>query len=220
MKYQFTKMSANIKTGPLPTTITQKASCPSNCSLRGNGCYAENFPLRLHWDRIDSKGLNIKDLCSLISKIPKKSLWRHNVAGDLAHNDQKICSDTLDAIIAANRNKRGFTYTHHELNDHNRAQITKANAKGFAVNVSCDSIEQLKNAKGLPRVVVLDSNEKRKSFDSAGEKIVTCPATYRDDINCASCGICADINRSYVIGFPAHGTKKKTANLIKIHEVT
>jgi hypothetical protein len=44
--------------------------------------------------------------------------------------------------------------------------------------------------------------------------VVVCPATYRDDINCMRCGICqvASPNRA-VIGFPAHGVKKRVIDI-------
>ena len=42
---------------------------------------------------------------------------------------------------------------------------------------------------------------------AAGRKVVVCPATYRDDVNCKSCGLCQK-SRDVIVGFPAHGARK------------
>ena len=47
--YKFTRRSSNVKTGAIPTTMSERDSFPESCTLKGNGCYAENFPLVLHW---------------------------------------------------------------------------------------------------------------------------------------------------------------------------
>ena len=41
-----------------------------------------------------------------------------------------------------------------------------------------------------------------------------CPATYRDDISCATCGLCQRANRKVIVGFPAHGSRNKVASAI------
>ena len=40
-----------------------------------------------------------------------------------------------------------------------------------------------------------------------GRRVVVCPATYRDDVNCKSCGLCQKA-RDVIVGFPAHGARK------------
>jgi len=48
--------------------------------------------------------------------------------------------------------------------------------------------------------------------------VVLCPATYRDDVQCSSCGICAVPTRKAIIGFPVHGMRKKKAHdVIRIY---
>ena len=46
-----------------------------------------------------------------------------------------------------------------------------------------------------------------------GRKVVVCPATYRDDSQCANCGLCA-LQRDAIVGFPAHGIQSKKASAI------
>jgi len=48
----------------------------------------------------------------------------------------------------------------------------------------------------------------------AGRKVATCPATYRDDVTCASCQLCQRKDRKVIVGFPAHGMRKKAASAI------
>lgn len=59
--------------------------------------------------------------------------------------------------------------------------------------------------------VVLHSYTKEHAlYTPAGRKVVVCPATYRDDMNCANCEICYDSSAGRaIIGFPAHGTRKR-----------
>ena len=68
--------------------------------------------------------------------------------------------------------------------------------------------------KVAPVVAILPGNTANKvNFTPKGNKVVTCPATYNDKVNCKTCGLCAK-NRDYVIGFPVHGNGRKKAELI------
>jgi len=53
---------------------------------------------------------------------------------------------------------------------------------------------------------------KKQEID--GQTIVTCPATYRDDVTCATCKLCSVSNRRVIVGFPAHGTRASNADII------
>jgi hypothetical protein len=46
-----------------------------------------------------------------------------------------------------------------------------------------------------------------------GVKIVACPAEKTERINCSKCMLCAK-DRDYVIGFRAHGKRKKKVQKI------
>jgi hypothetical protein len=196
--------------------MTERAGCSPSCPFKGNGCYAENFPLVLHWNKVSDSGAEIDALCKEIKKLPKDTLWRHNVAGDLAHVNGEIDRNSLNAIVSANAGKNGYTYTHHKLISSNVETIKGANASGFTINASCESISQAQQAidKGIPAVCVVDKNETRKSWKDGNSTVVLCPATYRDDMNCASCGACQNSKRKCVIAFPAHGAKKNSANKV------
>ena len=216
--YSFTRVSGNLKTGPIPVSMTQRSSCPDTCGFKGNGCYAENFRVRNHWNKLDNGGKSLAGLTTAIKKLPKGQLWRHNVAGDLPHTGGAVDEYTLSQIVAANRGRRGFSYTHHkpDIAD-NAALISKAIANGFTVNVSSDNVGQAieyRKLYRLPTVTVIPDEsfwQGRASVAVADQTVVRCPAETRDDITCASCGACAVSSRSSIIGFTAHGQSKKKA---------
>jgi hypothetical protein len=54
MKVQFIAVSQNAKTGPIPASIVERASCWPGCALYENGCYAETGALGIFVDRTDN----------------------------------------------------------------------------------------------------------------------------------------------------------------------
>lgn len=213
-----TKKSANKKTGPIPVTITSGDSCPSVCPLRDQGCYAQSGPLALHWNKVDSgeRGGSWDALCSTVAAFPEDQIWRHNQAGDLPHVDGVIDAAAVDALALANVGRRGFTYTHHDMTiAANVETVRVANDYGFTVNLSANDpahADELAETGAGPVVTVIsefaDSNV---SYTPAGRRIITCPATTRDDVSCATCKLCAKPDRSVIIGFPLHGARRRTA---------
>ena len=203
----------NRKTGPIPTTRSPASTCPDSCGLKGNGCYAENAPLVWAWTDDAVKGCDFDALLMKIRKIPAGSLWRHNEAGDLDF-------ETLERLVAANSGRRGFTYTHHvpTQNPRRLADLRAANANGFTINVSADNvlIADRYVTAGLPTVVVLPMSAENVSYTPAGNKIVACPAEKSDRVTCATCGLCQIADRPYIIGFRAHGSRKKTAERVTV----
>jgi hypothetical protein len=161
---------------------------------------------------------NLDDFVAKIAALPAGQLWRHNQAGDLPGVNETIDEAALIAITEANHGKRGFTYTHKPLNDSNLRAIVNANAAGFTVNLSANNLthaDQLAET-GLPVVVVLpqDVQGNVKITTPAGNAVVVCPATYRDDVNCKSCGLCQKADRPVIVGFPAHGSGAKKVTVV------
>jgi ferredoxin len=179
----------------------------------------------MHWDKISNgqRGMDWSDFCDEISRLPRKQLWRHNQAGDLPGDGVLIDQPALEELVQANRGKCGFTYTHYPLVPENIRAIEAANEAGFVINVSCDSLtasDAVAKITSAPQAVVVPSTFAEHSlYTDAGRHVVVCPATYRKDMDCARCGICADRspNRA-VIAFPAHGTKKRVIDLKMIKE--
>lgn len=213
MKYQFTRISSNVKTGPIPTTMTEKDSCPDTCPLKLSGCYAENFPLSLHWDKVAETGISASNLNSKLVGLPIGQLWRHNVAGDLPHNDGVIDLDELEPILSAveRRKLETILYTHHQLKK-NIKELEQVKRRGININLSCNSVSEAVAAvqAGFNAVTLMPSSAP-KVTKLDGAKVVICPAQTSERVTCASCGLCAKDRGTTIIGFYPHGARSKKA---------
>jgi hypothetical protein len=215
MQVHLTLKSANVKTGPIPVSTTERDSCPSDCSMRGE-CYAASGPLALHWAAVSMKtrGTSWKEFCSTIARLPDNQIWRHNQAGDLPQQNGTIDAAKLGELVAANAGKRGFTYSHHR-DAASIDWIRHANAWGFTVNLSANDLndaDYLAEQNAGPVVVVLPSTQNENTKTPAGRPVIVCPATQRDDVSCAACQLCQR-QRSTIVGFPAHGSRHRVINL-------
>jgi len=215
MNVHLTLKSANVKTGPIPVSTTEKDSCPVDCSLRSE-CYASSGPLALHWAAVSngSRGTDWNTFCDTISSLPEGQLWRHNQAGDLPQSNGSVDAVKLGQLVAANQGKRGFTYSHHRDSD-SINWIRHANAWGFTVNLSANNLadaDTLSDMDAGPVVVVLPSTQTENTETPKGRKVVVCPATQRDNVSCATCQLCQR-QRSTIVGFPAHGSRHRVINL-------
>ena len=209
--------SANKKTGPIPVSTTSEESCPDSCPFRNNGCYAKGFPLKGRWQEITEKkrGVKYSKFIHQIHALPENQLWRHNQAGDLVGNRVNIDIGALNALVGANKGKRGFTYTHYDVikNKKNRNAVARANANGFTVNLSANNLEhadQLKETNCGPVVVVMPKDFKSKTKTPKGNTVIQCPATY-NDTTCLDCQLCQKQTNRAIVGFPAHGSSYKRA---------
>jgi hypothetical protein len=219
MLFHLSPVSSNIKTGPIPVSTSSRATCSPSCPFLSNGCYAENFPLKIHWDSVtrNDRGQPLPQFLASIESLPEDQLWRHNQAGDLPHTGGRISRRFVRRMIAANRGKRGYTYTHHDLNKgENLALIRQANRQGFAVNVSTET-ELAADAAvvaGLPAVLAVPDTETRTAWNSpAGNRVVVCPAQRPDStVTCATCAICHTRPAKLIVAFIAHGASKAKAS--------
>ena len=218
--YHFTRVSGNSKTGPIPVTTSSKSTCPASCPLMDNGCYADNGHLALHWRRVSdgSRGCTLDALCDKLRQLPRHQLWRWAQAGDLPGDGTLIDGAAMEQLTHANRNRQGFGFTHYDPAKGNNAEIiAKANDEGFAINLSADTLEEADEFVALgiaPVVVVLPIGTNKPMMTPAGNFVAICPATQRDDVQCANCGICASSERKAIVGFPAHGSGAKKAQAI------
>ena len=228
-----TQRSNNAKVGPIMVTTSESSTCPKSCPFKRNGCYADNGPLGMLWKRLDvtKSGDSFRngrarvhvrrwgDMVKAVLALPAGSLWRHNQAGDLPHNKGKLLLTPLRQLVAANRGKRGWTYTHHSMrNKHNLRAVTEAIRNGFTINASANSPTEADSLVdiGLPVVTVLPAHQRTNTVTPRGRKIVVCPATTHDGVNCASCKLCTLATRDFIVGFPAHGVAQKKAERFAI----
>lgn len=221
MFYALTRVSGNKKTGPIPTSMSAESTCPDTCALKGNGCYASLGPTAIHWRRVSNgvRGVDAEQFFNEVKAIPRGSLWRHNVAGDLPHSNGDIDPIFLEGLVKANKGRNGFTYTHHDMSKpQNSILVWLANQNGFTINVSHDTVDDavkfIKDTNGTIPTVSLLPMDAPNVQTRDGVKIVACPAEKSDKVQCASCKLCAKADRDYIIGFRAHGVAKKKVDII------
>src|SRR6476620_10536004 len=147
MRVQFIAVSQNAKTGPIPASIVERASCWSGCALYENGCYAETGSLALHWGRVSHgmAGGSWSEFCAKVAVLRPGRLWRYAQAGDLPGYGAKIDGALLDELVAANTGKNAIVFTHKPLLGgdpvavENRRLIAAVVKSGFTVNLSADN---------------------------------------------------------------------------------
>lgn len=226
MNVTFTEVSSNNKTGPIPVSASTSSTCPTGCPFLKT-CYASYGPSKWHWDKLDAgkTGISWDEFLVKVKALWKGQLWRMNAWGDLAATNGTINRKMLRGLVEANRGKNGFTYTHHVVSEANLATLREANAGGFTINVSCESVEQVDAVRrlGLPAVLVVGSDEtpEKGATTPDGHPIRLCPAE-TSNITCSRCGICARKDRQTVIVFRTHGpgTKRIFARLVAIRATT
>jgi len=215
MRVALTLKSKNKKTGPIPVSISSSDTCPPSCGLY-NECYAKIGPLAIHWRKVSDseRGMEWNEFLLKIKALPKLQLWRHNQAGDLPGKGETLSVKKLASLVVANKGKIGFTYTHKPLlRKIERNAIKFANANGFTVNLSADSLTEADKKASLgigPVVVVLPSTQTTNTITPEGRNVVICPA-YTHGLSCDECRLCYRTQRA-IVGFPAHGVKFKAVD--------
>ena len=216
----FTLQSGNVKTGPMAVSTMPRATCSTACPLAGDGgCYGDLGPLSWHWTRLDrgETGITWADYVDAVSRLPRRVIWRHAQAGDLPGKGDRIDRPALRALVKANGKRRGFTFTHKPPTAANLAAIRSANANGFTVNLSADTLAEadtLADHAAGPVAVLLPTNQRRPTKTPAGRTVAICPNALNPSIQCITCGLCAMPNRRAIIGFPAHGGRARAASII------
>lgn len=165
-----------------------------------------------------------------------KVLFRHNVGGDIAIKgtstiDASIVKALSNAVEFANSiftgNFSGYTYTHCEINAGSAKVIREAASKGFLINASCETVEEVIHAKGLGVDAVITSVSPEKTIRELkdnGLRGVQCPAQLgqlvdlgqgqvTEAITCEKCGLCS-LHREAVVIFEVHGRAHKRATKV------
>ncbi len=218
MNVHLTLKSANAKVGPIPVSTSESATCPKTCG-EYKACYAKLGPMLIHWRHVDNgtRGTSWDKFCTAIANLPIGQFWRHNQAGDLPGVDNDIDTAALAQLVDANKGKKGFTYTHKNVKTQKNADAIKsANKNGFTINLSADNVAMADDYKTLnlgPVVVVLPSVVSENFVTPKGNKVVICPAVTHESVTCVKCKLCAWKDRDVIIGFPAHGGRKKLIDI-------
>ena len=96
-RVRFVADSGNGKTGRMPVSYSERATCPESCPFYKQGCYAESGTASLAWDngpknqiKFERYSLTFELFCQAVECLPVATMWRHNVAGDLAGKGEHI----------------------------------------------------------------------------------------------------------------------------------
>jgi len=212
MKVLLTMKSSNGKTGPIPVSTVEEASCPDACPLKESRvCYAKHGPISWHWSAVPTnpKATSWEEYCGKIADLPRGIVWRHAQAGDLYGENDILNREEVLRLASAARGTLSIVFTHYPDTSHNVSVLQEAKREGMMVNLSCDSFEEVdrKMAHGLPCTVALPVDYEGPMETPGGHKIVPCVHDTKG-ISCAECKLCAR-DRKVVIGFRATGAKKK-----------
>ena len=179
-------------------------------------------PIALHWDKVSNgeRGKGWRDHLADLATLPLFSPLRVNQVGDLPHSGGRISRRYLVALLDVIRRRklRAWTYTHHDLaKGENAALLRRAFRSGLTINVSTESVAAADAAiaAGLPATITVPSTEKRTQWRTPDRNLVyVCPEQQRDgrDVTCADCTLCHKRGKRVIIAFPAHGTRKATAD--------
>ena len=203
------------------------ATCPSDCSLKNNGCYALNSFVGIQVVRLNSESENLSPLqvaraeaksidnCYDGGNIPEKRDLRLHVSGD---SRTVTGSRIINAAIGRWKKRGGndcWSYTH----AWKHVPIYEWN--NVSILASIDSIEQVNDAKkqGYAPAIVVPEFKTKKAFkiDGSDVKWIPCPAQTQD-VAGVNCRLCFNADRlfesNFGIAFEAHGVKK---NEIKKH---
>lgn len=205
--FKLVDLSHNGKTGTMPAVYGAKKLCPLSCALYSE-CYGKQGHTNIHFNAADN-GVDFDSMLAWIKKLPM-DIWRLWVTGDFPHDNGQVDRNKVLAMAAANKKRKLIAYSHHLPTAHNLAVFQDAKNAGFHVNISCDSVDDIKStmAAGLSAVTYTSATDTRKKWNDDGISFVTCPnQSSAKKPTCRDCRLCAK-PRDYVIVFRAHASKK------------
>ena len=215
-----TARSGNAKTGDIPVTYRAMTTCEPTCPFLPTGeiggCYGTGriFGMAAKYAALVSvDSLRAK----LAKRAPSARFMRDRVVGDIVTDDGAIDHGYIAtmAAIAREVDLIPFGYTH-AWRRFTGDDVARVRSTGYVMNASCESRDDVREAValGMPTVIASDIVEEGETFtrpDGVTLRIVTCPAQTRDDVTCASCGLCARGDRRAIVRFNIHGTARKRA---------
>ena len=186
--------SANQKTGPILTTYSHAATCPTTCPLYGGDrgpdgsrvdplaeCYAAaGYYTRRAWE-----GVRLTWSESLAKiRAARAPMARGNVAGDIIHAAGRIFRGAAiewAAALSKDGTRPAWTYTHHAATRENLDTLAAMAAAGTVVNLSAsdpgEAFAMMAAHPGHPVATVIPADSPPVMRDQDGRRIVTCPTT-------------------------------------------
>lgn len=213
--------SGNAKTGVMPVTYRTAETCPTTCpflprNLGGaGGCYGTGRIFGIAGKYATS--MSTADAISKLARAPKGARYmRDRVVGDVVTPTGEFDAPYVAAIahVAETAGLKVFGYTHAwPMFTADDVQMIKVS--GYVMNASCETENDVRVAVSLGMPTVIAGDSWTDGDIVGGRRIVTCPAQTRDDVTCASCGLCAKPDRACTVRFLLHGPKAQAAASIE-----
>lgn len=205
-------VSSNSKTGPIPVTYRDMdATCPRDCPFFANGCYGDGRIKALA--RKFSSTVTLDHANSVLSRRLKSARYlRDRVVGDLVDASGKFDMGYVLAIakLSAKHGLKVFGYTH-AWRKLTKAQVKRISASGYVMNASCETVADVRQAISLGMPAVITNGKILEGAMIDDMRVITCPAQSRDNVTCATCGLCAKTDRKVIVRFMPHGPSRKRA---------
>lgn len=209
------------------TYVSIQASCPRDCPLMGEGCYAELGPVGIHSHRLDkeAEGMSPLEAARAEAKaidssykggdVPKGRDLRLHVAGD---SRTIMGTRVLNKAVARWKRRGGgsvWSYTHAWKH------VPREEWSNVSILASVNHVGEVEAARAqgyAPAIVVSEfAGDKAFQLDGCDTKFIPCPAQTRD-IGCTDCRLCFNADRlhqgNFGIAFSVHGARK---NNVKRH---
>lgn len=217
-----TARSGNSKTGEIPVTYRPMSTCEPTCAFlptgTTGGCYGTGRIFAIA-AKFAQATVSYSALVDRMRKglSPSARYLRDRVVGDIVTENSEIDHNYISGIADLAREFQliAFGYTH-AWRRFSKDDVARVAATGYVMNASCETRADVRAAidLGMPVTIASDLVTEGETFtrpDGTTARIVTCPAQTRENVTCASCGLCAKANRAAIVRFEIHGMAKKRA---------
>ncbi len=193
------KLSANSN---VSATWVPQQSCPEDCPLYKNGCYAESFRAGIQTHRLNRQAkklrMGLKKLRIKLAKQEAKGIaslsgkrkLRVHVVGDSAGRQEARIVGHAMACYSRRSGHPAWTYTH------SWRRVPARAWQAAKVIASCERPEQVAEAKkqGYAAVLIVPEHPTNKVYSYKGLNILPCPAQFlyngERKVTCEHCNIC------------------------------
>lgn len=203
------------------TYVSIKASCPKDCPLMGEGCYAQLSFVGITTHRLDEEAAGFSPLQAARGEakciddsykggsVPAGRDMRLHVAGD----SRTLAGTRLINNAVGRWKKRGggdcWSYTHAWKH------IPRKEWHNVSMLASVSNVDEAYEcwAQGYAPAIVVPEHLSDKAYllDRSDTKWIPCPAQTRG-VGCSDCRLCFNADRlrdgNFGIAFAAHGAKK------------
>lgn len=203
------------------TYVSIKASCPKDCPLMGEGCYAELGYVGITSHRLDDEAQGFSPLQAARAEaqaidesykggpVPTGRDLRIHVAGD---SRTIMGTRVLNKAVGRWKERGGgsvWSYTHAWKH------VPREEWSNVSILASVNHVNEVEaaRAQGYAPAIVVPEHPSEKAFqlDGCDTKFIPCPAQTRG-VGCTDCRLCFNADRlhegNFGIAFAVHGVMK------------